>query len=34
MQQPEVNRVRLDDFRGEPVYGNAGEKIGCCAIAW
>ena len=28
MQQQEMNRVRLDELRGEPVYDNAGEKIG------
>ena len=28
MQQQEMNRVRLDEMRGAPVYDNAGEKIG------
>lgn len=28
MQQQEMNRVRLDEMRGSPVYDNAGEKIG------
>ncbi|MFL6005792.1 MAG: DUF2382 domain-containing protein [Gaiellaceae bacterium] len=28
MQQQEMNRVRLDELRGEPVYDSAGEKIG------
>jgi uncharacterized protein (TIGR02271 family) len=28
MQQQEMNRVRLDELRGQPVYDNAGEKIG------
>lgn len=28
MQQQELNRVRLDEMRGAPVYDNAGEKIG------
>ena len=28
MQQQEMNRVQLDELRGEPVYDNAGEKIG------
>jgi len=28
MQQQEMNRVRLDEMRGAPVYDSAGEKIG------
>ena len=28
MAQQEMNRVRLDEMRGEPVYDNQGEKIG------
>src|SRR5213595_3855167 len=28
MQQQEMNRVRLDEMRGAPVYDNVGEKIG------
>ena len=28
MSQQEMNRVRLDEMRGAPVYDNAGEKIG------
>ena len=28
MQQQEMNSVRLDELRGQPVYDNAGEKIG------
>jgi sporulation protein YlmC with PRC-barrel domain len=28
MQQQEMNRVRLDEMRGAPVYDAAGEKIG------
>ena len=28
MQQQEMSSVRLDELRGQPVYDNAGEKIG------
>ena len=28
MHQQEMNRVRLDEMRGAPVYDNAGDKIG------